>query len=352
MSDKKKSPTKQIMIWVGSATAILTLIFGIQQLYVSIIANNKIKKEVRNLIQSSQVFVDSNEYNYAWDLLVKADQLGIMKADIEDAKVKTAFLWLRNMHANEKTGSFTEQTDQLLSTLSNASLTAKGEYLADIYAHMGWAEFLRLREGNFEVDPEVYYKKALAVDSMNIYANAMFGHWLYWQKKDTALGWQHFQVAANNGKDLRYVRSTQFFALKNYDYTNIEFLRLLYTMMINGETIEEYMAIHCLQVNYLGNGFERFSEALINGKIVKSSISPEEDLALFEWLCNSYPEFTESYQKYKPFVQAILTEALGNKMAASTIYKQLYFGLPDSNPTYYQIDKYLKNAINRTTSSK
>ena len=352
MDDNNKSPFKRIMVWVGSITAILTLIFGLQQLYTSLATHAKAKKEVTSLIQSSQVQLDAKDYDQAWKMLAEADQKGVMQDEIELAKVKTAMLWLRNMRATEKSGSFTEQAERILPTLSKATLNAKGQLLADIYAHMGWADFLRLRDGNSGLHPEINYKKALAVDSGNMYANAMLGHWLYWQHKDTDLGWQLFQTAAKSGRDLKYVRNMQFAALKNINYSNIDFLKLLQTMRLNGEEIDESMATHCLEVNYIkNNGFQRFGRALQTGEPVKSSIAPKDDLALFDWLCQQYPDFVKDYPKFRPFIKAILTEAMGDRDAAANMYRQLYAGLPDSNPTGYRIDEYLKNAIARTSSS-
>lgn len=353
MSDHDKSLNKRITVWVGCITAILTLVFGLQRLYTQLSTTVKAKKEVETLIQSSQIQLDAGGYSQAWKILSQADQHEVMQDEIDIAKIKTAMVWLQNMRANEMVGTFTEQTERILPVLSKAASTAEGEYLADIYAHMGWADYLRLRDGNFGLNPEIYYEKALAADANNAYANTMLGHWLSRHNKDVESGWQYFQVAVKSGQDLQYTRSMQFAALKNISYNNIDFLKLLHDMKLNGETIENDVADHVLRSNYLGNGFRRFIDALRTGNPVQTSIAPEDDLALFEWLWHEYPHLVTKYLSHQqPYIHAILTEATGDNAASVKMYTELYAGLPDNNPTIYEIDEYLQNAITRTSSNQ
>ncbi len=352
MSDQTTPLNKRIMIWVGAVTAILSLGFGLQTLYMQLITKVESKNEVESLILSSQIQLDAGDHLQAWKILGKGDQYGVMQEELVTAKIKTAFLWLRNMRANEKVGSWTENTLRILPILSKVAITAEGEYLADIYAHMGWADFLRLRDGNFSLNPEIYYKKALAVDPGNAYANTMLGHWLYWQNKDVERGAKHYQIAIKNGRDLKYTRHVQFSSYKNLSYINVEILKLLNEMKLNGETIDNEIATYVLKLLFLGTGFQRFSEALMSGESIRSSLTPKDELTLFEWLWNEYPNIVKDYQLYRPFIIAILTEASGDNFTAYKIYRDLNSGLPNSNPTSYQLDKYLQQAMVRTDVDK
>jgi len=252
------------------------------------------------------------------------------------------------MSANEILGSWTEQTTRILPTLGRVAITADGEYLADIYAHMGWADFLRLRDGNVSLNPEIYYNKALAIDPDNAYANTMLGHWLYWRNKDVERGAKHFQIAVKNGRDIKYTRDMQFAAYKNLSHSNVEILKLLNEMKLNGETIDNEIATYVLKRLFLGMGFRRFIDALASGKAIKSPLKPKDELSLFEWLWQEYPNTVKDYPLYRPFIIAILTEASGDNFTASTMYAELYAGLPASNPTYYEMNQYLQKAMART----
>jgi hypothetical protein len=348
MSNQDKLPGKQIMIWLGSITTVLTLIFGLQRLYSQTTTTIEAKEEVGILIKISKIKVDVGDYTQAWELLTQAEEYEVMEEEIEVSKANTAMVWLRKMHSNNVIGKFSEQSVRILLVLTKAATRAEGEYLADIYAHLGWADFLRHREGSFNLKPEIYYEKALAVDADNVYANAMYGHWLSRHGRDPDKGWQHLQAAAKTGKNLAYTRDIQFGALSNLGYTNINFLKLLHEMRLNSETVDEKVVSHVLSTIYVGNGFRRFFDALSTGKPVKTSIAPEDDLALIVWLWQEHPKLVENYQRFRPYIDAILTEASGDKYGANVLYKELQAGLPDNNPFMYQIDEYMQNAVDRT----
>jgi len=354
MNDQNKSVNKRIMIWVGSITAILTLIFGLQQFYTQLTSKIKDSENVDTLLQASQVRIDAKDYPQAWEALEQADQYNVMEDEVESAKVRVAMLWLQNISASQNSGSFTDQVKRVIPVLNRAAIKSEGEYLADIYAHMGWADYLRQRDGNFGLNPDKYYAKALDVDNDNAYANAMLGHWLLSNNRarKPEKGWQYLQVAVNTGNHLDYIRHLQFTALKNHHFSNIDFLKLLHDMRVNGEAIEDDVVAHILRANYLGTGFRRFEVAFRSGKPVKTSIALEDDLVLIEWLWQEYPHLVDRYQPYRPYIIAILTESIGDKTTAHNMYKELQAGLPDNSPSMYKMGKYMQTALERTEPDK
>jgi hypothetical protein len=64
----------------------------------------------------------------------------------------------RNTRARERT--FTDIVNRVLPVPGRAA-SASGQHAADLLAHMGWADFLRIREGT-GLDPQAHYRKALA----------------------------------------------------------------------------------------------------------------------------------------------------------------------------------------------
>jgi hypothetical protein len=354
MRVQDKTLNKRIMFWVGSITAILTLIFAVQQVYTQITSSIKAKEEVQTLIESSQIKLESLDYAQAWDILSQADQYKVMQDDVESIKVKIGMLWLQNIVAGGTLGTFTEQVKRVTPVLDRVAIKAEGEYRADIYAHLGWADFLRQRDGNIGLNPDKYYEMALAVDPGNTYANTMLGHWLfsnYTSKRNYEKGWQHLQAAAKTGKHIKYVRNMQFAALRNEGSGNIKFLSLLHDMKLNGETIEDSILNKILISNYVGSGFDRFKDTMRTGKPVETSIALEDDLALIEWVWQEYPHLVEKYQKYRPYIVAILTESIGGRTAAHSMYKELQAGLPGNNlPARFKMDKYIQKALDRTNT--
>jgi len=85
----KRTPlNKRIMIWIGTVTAILTLVFGLQTLYKELITKVRSEKEVESLILSSRIQLDAGDYLQAWEILGKGDQYGVMQEELLTAKYK------------------------------------------------------------------------------------------------------------------------------------------------------------------------------------------------------------------------------------------------------------------------
>lgn len=352
MPEATKSLNKSIMIWVGIITALLSLFFGMQKLYSQWSTQTEAKKEVARLLAVSAMEIEAHDYNLAWNTLEQASQQNEMQDEVTATKEALAMNWLRNIHSNEQVGTFTEQIERILPTLTSAATMAQGQYLADVYAHLGWADNLRSREGNFGLKPELNYRKALAVDPDNTYANTMLAHWLYWKGKDQDQAWGHFETALVSGRDLAFVRGMQFGALRSTSMTHINFLKLINDMYRNHEPVSEEFSIHTLKSNYVGAGFRgRFLDALRNGGTVQSSILPAEDLAIFNRLWQEHSEYLNAYSKYRPYILAMLIEATGDTQAAFKRYTELLAGYPENNPSMYKLDGYLNSAISRTKSN-
>jgi hypothetical protein len=84
--------------------------------------------------------------------------------------------WLRSVSVQVGKLTFTDVVNRVLPVLAEGSASASGQHAADLLAHMGWADFLRIREGATGLDPETYYRKALAQEPSNVFAHAMWGH--------------------------------------------------------------------------------------------------------------------------------------------------------------------------------
>ena len=95
------------------------------------------------------------------------------------------------------------------------SSKARGPRKADLLAHLGWADFLRWREGQRQLDPADRYRQALAVDPSNVYAHAMLGHWLLWSSDSVVDANRHFDAALQSGRERPFVRRLQLAGLGN-----------------------------------------------------------------------------------------------------------------------------------------
>ena len=129
--------------------------------------------------------------------------------------------WLRDGRPGPGRG-FSEIVDRVVPGLERAVAepAAAGQRRADLLAHLGWARFLKSRDGVITADPAADYARALAADPRNAYAHAFWGHWILWQHGDLAAAMRHFADALTDGRakggDVRaWMRSLQVAALRN-----------------------------------------------------------------------------------------------------------------------------------------
>src|SRR5690606_37034918 len=85
--------------------------------------------------------------------------------------------WLREARVAGDKESFSALVEPIQPVLAQGMASARGERRADLAAHLGWADFLRSRDGAAGGDPPALYKAALADDAGNVYAHTMWAHW-------------------------------------------------------------------------------------------------------------------------------------------------------------------------------
>jgi tetratricopeptide (TPR) repeat protein len=242
MSDADKATTapprlkvETALKWIGGITAVLSLGFAINQATLLIADVRERERQIAELQRIGQTQRDAADFEGAWatfDKALKAAEAGGRLAklsgrlsDEQDAlrraQENIAMEWLENARAF-KGQPFSDLVDKLAPVLNRGAANASGTRKADLLAHLGWALFLRSRDGRAEADPASMYRQALQIDPDNPYAHAHWGHWLLWRRDRLADAKTHFAAALasprarGRQRSVRpYVRSIQLAALKN-----------------------------------------------------------------------------------------------------------------------------------------
>ncbi|SRR5216683_696919 len=110
-------------------------------------------EEIRNRLNAARLQSESGDYEGAWKIVKQAEDLAADSPEIRQQQIQLAMLWLRNIRVTGKT-TFAQVVDQLLPCLYEGLTQAKGAAAADIYAHIGWGNFLKFREGVRGLDIE------------------------------------------------------------------------------------------------------------------------------------------------------------------------------------------------------
>src|SRR5207245_6331700 len=110
-----------ILKWVGYATAILSLIFGVRQLVKSVSDRIESHRKVDALLITEDVELKGRDYSSAWRSLDQASQLAPDSAKVRLAQENLAMAWLENIRVREKQ-EWSSIVDKLEHVLDRASL--------------------------------------------------------------------------------------------------------------------------------------------------------------------------------------------------------------------------------------
>jgi hypothetical protein len=251
------SPFAKLGKWAGGITAVLSLVFGLQQFTQMVSETRERKRSTDELYKVGKLQQSASDYTAAWvsfeqglkaaepggQLAKLTGQLGEEREQFRTAQEDLAMEWVRNLRVNVTTGeTFSDAIAPLSPVLTRGISATTGERKADLLAHFGWANFLRFRDGKDDLNPEPQYRQALEADSSNPYAHAYLAHWLLWTKKSAALpeARSHFAAALRSERARSYVRARQVAAFVNLnDDGEPDLLRTAFDMRRNNETLDD-----------------------------------------------------------------------------------------------------------------
>jgi hypothetical protein len=214
--------------WVGVVTLLLCLLLLLNQASKVFAEIQDRQRQVGELQATADRQQRAGNFHDAWASLDRAATAAgegsylarlasppdAERQAVRAAQEDLAMAWLE--HASAAGGArFSDTVDPLLPTLTTGASAAAGRRKADLLAHVGWAQFLKSRDGGNEtVDPEPFYRQAIEVDGANPYAHAHWGHWLAWKRRPLDEAAAHFDAALASGRVRPYVRDVQLSALQ------------------------------------------------------------------------------------------------------------------------------------------
>jgi len=303
---------------LAGVTAVLSLAFAIRQASIYIADHRQRQQRVAEFVAIAKVQRESHDYRAAWRSLGEAASLDPRNATVQTTREDLAFDWLQNARAPQGT-TLGAIGDTVAVVLTRGIVTAQGTRKADLIAHLGWADFLRWRDGQRQLDPAARYHQALAVDPRNVYAHAMLGHWLLWTSSDSlAEAKRHFAAAVGSGRERRFARDLELAAFDNRGSGgDLELLRVVGDMRASGDSVSEATR-HRLWGTYfflLNSGFSYRNPRLASDTTLAASV-----LQTYRWLfaTTSYPQTKGIAYTY---YLAQLEEAAGDRAQALASYR-------------------------------
>jgi hypothetical protein len=270
-------------------------------------------------VQAAHLHEESGNYAAAWKALEATHAAHPEAPAVIDAQQRLAMAWLQNIRGSQLTGNFRDIVDKVTPAIADGA-TGTGQRAADLRAHLGWAEFLRSREGATGLTPQAHYAAAIALDPGNVYAHTMLAFDLLTapgaSRAVAALpqAREHFATALRAGRERPWVRRMQISAALWYQNPamEIEAVRVASDIRRAGEAPPE-VGGRALA----GRLFPIYSTRLMRGDesaAFLAGLDPADHLATFRWLCP-----TETYDGARvPYLAVLgpLQEHAGDRAGA------------------------------------
>ncbi len=300
---------------VAGATAVLSLAFGVRQAVVYVTDHRARDRRVAELRATAAVQRGGHEYRAAWGSLREA--AGVDADAVQAAREDLAMDWLENAESSQGL-ALGAIGDTVAPVLSRRVPDVSGPRRADLLAHLGWADFLRWRDGQTQLDPAARYREALAADPANPYAHAMLAHWLVWRGGGhQAEADAHFDAALASGRAGPYVRRLRLAASGNRGAEgDADLLRVGNAMRASGDSVGEG------DRRRLWNAYDQavFASSPARADTGAGAVSPRDLLLTYRWLFAS-SGYAEAQGVVYAYRLARLEEDAGDTTAALATYR-------------------------------
>ncbi len=338
-----RGKVEKLLKWVGGVTAVLSLIFALHKFVEMVSDVRERQRQIAEFYEVGKRQQANADYAGAWNSFEEAmkaaepggqlakltAQLGEQRLQLRQAQEDLAMEWLRNIRTSQGQ-TFSDIVAQLAPVLERGIVSAAGPRKADLLAHVGWADFLRWREGRRDLTPEQQYRLALEIDPANPYAHAHWGHWQFWRRENIEDAKAHFSAALASGRARDYVRKMQLAAAKNLGPDgDATFLAAINDMRKNNEPIAAQTRTDLYSIYHFtcASRFdaERFEKLL-------TAVPAAEQIATFRALFYGLPaqagEHADDFDQWKrpgrDACLAALLEAAGQPEEALQIWQQLF----------------------------
>lgn len=240
------------------------------------------------------------------------------RREVLAARADCGMQWLREIRVQVGKQTFTDIVGLVEPALVEQLTGATGSHAADLRAHLGWADYLRGRDGAADAKPSTHYRRALVDDPANVYAHAMWGHNLMMAGEERAAV-EHFDAAVAAKRERAFVRNMQLssslsrIGLVHYAVRVADSMRRSEESMTSGQRSRLWsLGYYALLLN-----------AAVDVRAGFLALLPAADhLATFDWL---YPDAsaTGSEADAWQFCRAVLMANAGQTAAARQILQSI-----------------------------
>jgi hypothetical protein len=269
--------------------------------------------QAQHLVDEAKLQQGAGDYAAAWDRFAEGLAMCPASSTALQGQERLAMDWLENIRVTEGKQTFTDIANRVQPALSRAAVNKDNRRAADALAHLGWADFLRSRDGQGGLDPVRYYQQALKRDPENPYAHAFWGHYILTGDGDLQEAQAHFVKALASPAVTPFVRQLQLAGLtwRTSPQRQDEVVRVANEMRVRGQALDSVSNIWNVYYERLMWNHDRDD--------FLAALSPGDHVATFEWL---FPKYAQSSNRYAYlFMLAQLQEHAGARAQARASYE-------------------------------
>jgi hypothetical protein len=236
-----------------------------------------------------------------------------------DARADCGMQWLREIRVQVGKQTFSDIVAMVRPALVDRLASATGARAADLRAHLGWADYLRWRDGAGDTDAVGHYRRALADDAANPYAHAMWGHRLMMAGEQSE-AIRHFDAAVASGRERAFVRTLQLSSSVSRVGLVSYAVKVADDMRRSGETMAAGLRAQLWRMGYYALLFNGGAEAR---RDFLALLPPADHLATFDWLFPQAADVGSSEADIWQFCRAVLLAHAGQAVAARQILESI-----------------------------
>lgn len=311
---------------VGIASALIGYVTTGAQFFSAIEEYFHGRSELHTLIDVANERLSQDDYETAWRANTKARELAPKNATAEQQQARIAMKWLEDVRLSGAGGPqhFSDVVDPLKSALVRLLPATHGREEADLHAHIGWANFLRYRDGFPKTDIGEEFDLAIHEDPDNLYGHVMRGFWILWEGGPIDAARSDLDVALRSSTDPSFSDGMIMSGLTNNTSDDFMAAAVEYAEKIRlaGRNIDDdtkrrlvwYYNI-CLH-----------SRGLLTR--ISATLPPSEQIILLDWLRSA--KLSDGDRRVTTYFMAYFAEISGNKEEALKLFTDLARAQPNA----------------------
>ena len=328
---------------IGIVSALIGYLATGAQFFSNIEEYFQGRSESHLLIDMANERLTHADYEAAWRANTKARELAPRNAAAAQQQARIAMKWLEDVRLSSAGGPqhFSDVVDPLKSALVRQLPDAHGREGADLHAHIGWANFLRYRDGLPKTDIGEEFDIAIREDPNNLYGHVMRGFWILWEGGPIDAARSDLDQALSSSMDPTFSDGLIMSGLTNITSDDFIAAAVEYADRIRqtGRNIDEHTKRQLIWYYSMC----LHSRGLL--AVISRVLPPSEQVPLLDWLAQA--DIPPADQRVVTYFLAHFAEISGKEKEALRLFADLARTPPNAQDEVARLSQVATNRLTK-----